>query len=327
MRQFRFLFVVVLLVFVAGTIVPHTVNAQNPKQTKKQKKRYKKFKKPNDPYEYKKRPSKDHDKDGVPDLYDHCQFTPPLSERDYAVNSVGCPPDTDGDGTYDPDDACVEEPGPKGNKGCPWTDIDGDGIPDKDDTCPEKAGIVRFNGCPDTDRDGVEDRFDKCVSDSGMVSMQGCPRPTEDTDGDGIVNDDDVCPLVPGVVANHGCPEIKPEEQEALKRAFENLLFQTNSDIIQAESYESLNGLASVLINNPPMRLHLAGHTDNQGDDQSNLELSQKRAAATRKYLINKGVSGWRITSEGFGETQPVDTNDTAEGRKHNRRVEMTLKY
>ncbi len=327
MKNIRFLVSAFSLILGIMLVSTNYVSAQNPKQTKKQKKRYKKFKKPNDPYEYKKRPRRDHDKDGVPDLYDHCQHTPPRSERDYEVNSVGCPPDTDGDGIYDPDDACVEEPGPEANKGCPWTDMDGDGIPDKDDVCPETPGILVFNGCPDKDNDGVQDRFDKCPEDSGMVSMQGCPRPTEDTDGDGIVNDDDVCPLVPGVVENHGCPEIKPEEKEALKRAFENLLFQTNSDVIQESSYSSLNDLASVLINNPGMKLHLEGHTDNQGNDDDNLILSKKRAASVRKYLVNKGISGWRITSEGFGESRPVDTNDTAAGRKNNRRVEMTLKY
>lgn len=323
----RVKFLLLALGLIAGVSVTSDVYAQNPKQTKKRNKAYKKQKKPKDPYEYKARRFADHDKDGVVDLYDHCQFTPPPEERDYEVNSIGCPPDTDGDGIYDPDDACPDTAGPRQNKGCPWGDVDGDGIPDKDDVCPEQAGIKRFNGCPDTDGDGVEDRKDRCPTDSGMVSLQGCPRPSEDTDGDGIPNGDDICPLVKGIPENHGCPEIKPEEKAALDKAFENLLFETNKDIIQESSYESLNGLASVLINNPAMKLHLAGHTDSDGAADDNLILSKKRAKAVKQYLVNKGISSWRITDEGFGEERPVDTNKTAAGKKNNRRVEMTIKY
>lgn len=326
MKIFVRLFTVMIVLALSGTTI-QSAYAQNPKQSKKHKKKYKKSMKPGDPYEKRIPKSRDHDRDGVPDLYDHCQHTPPKDERNYEVNSIGCPPDRDGDGIFDPDDACPDSAGVKENVGCPWEDRDKDGILDKDDVCPDKPGIKAFLGCPDTDGDGVQDRDDKCPEVPGLKSLKGCPREVEDTDGDGIKNEDDVCPLVPGVVENHGCPEIKPEEKEALKRAFDNLLFKTGSDVIEESSFSSLNGLASVLINNPHMHLHLEGHTDNVGDDHENLILSEKRAKAVRRYLIKKGVTAHRITSIGFGETKPVESNSSSEGRRKNRRVEMTLKY
>ena len=68
------------------------------------------------------------------------------------------------------------------------------------------------------------------------------------------------------------------------------------------------------------------GHTDNVGDDASNLVLSKNRAAAVRDYFISKGISADRLSSEGYGESKPVETNKTAAGRAKNRRVEMDLK-
>jgi OmpA-OmpF porin, OOP family len=67
----------------------------------------------------------------------------------------------------------------------------------------------------------------------------------------------------------------------------------------------------------------IEGHTDNEGDDADNLALSEQRAETIQRYLIEKGIREARITIKGYGETNPVDTNDTAEGRKHNRRVEI----
>ena len=75
------------------------------------------------------------------------------------------------------------------------------------------------------------------------------------------------------------------------------------------------------------LKLSLEGHTDNVGDDDANLQLSKDRAASVKQYLKDAGISSSRITSEGYGETKPVDSNDTADGRKHNRRVEMNIKY
>ena len=74
-------------------------------------------------------------------------------------------------------------------------------------------------------------------------------------------------------------------------------------------------------------KLQIAGHTDNVGNDQVNLILSKKRAEAVRDYLVSKGVPADRIRTLFFGETQPIASNDTEEGRQKNRRVEMTIVF
>jgi OmpA-OmpF porin, OOP family len=209
-------------------------------------------------------------------------------------------------------------------------DDDGDGVPNYRDKCvntPKGEKVTPF-GCPfDSDFDGVFDYEDDCDSIKGPRSNKGCPIVNLDTDNDKILDVDDLCPDVPGVKKNRGCPEIKEEDSKALKAAFDNLLFETGKDIIRESSFESLNLLAGVLVNNPKYKLHLEGHTDNVGDDQANYILSQNRALAVRKYLAKKGVNESRVIPEWYGETKPKTTNDTSEGRQLNRRVEMNIIY
>jgi outer membrane protein OmpA-like peptidoglycan-associated protein len=78
---------------------------------------------------------------------------------------------------------------------------------------------------------------------------------------------------------------------------------------------------------NPTYKLIIDGHTDSQGDDAKNMELSEKRAAAVKRYLVGKGVEEGRLTSRGFGETVPKASNDTSTGRAENRRVEFTVEF
>ncbi len=239
----------------------------------------------------------DDDGDGVPNGRDKCPNTPKVEK----VTPFGCPIDTDFDGMYDYEDKCITEPGPKENIGCPWGDKDNDGVKDNIDKCPDVPGVIRFAGCP--------------------------VPPKKDSDKDGIIDDDDLCVDVPGIAANRGCPEIKAEEKAALKKAFENLLFETGKDVIKSSSYSSLNDLAKVLVNNPKALLYLEGHTDNVGEDDANLTLSQNRAASVKRYLSERGVGEDRITTDGFGESQPVADNDTDKGRALNRRVVMIIRY
>ncbi len=266
---------------------------------------------------------KDTDGDGVPDGRDKCPHTP----KGEIVTTFGCPMDADFDGVYDFEDACVNDPGPRANKGCPWGDRDNDGIKDNEDDCPDIKGLLVFHGCPDTDGDGIIDKKDKCPKEHGTIKYEGCPPPFVDSDGDGIGDYDDLCPHTKGVKHNKGCPEIKPEEKAALQKAFENLLFESGKDVIVSSSYPSLDGLAKVMINNPHSGLHLEGHTDDVGDDQANMDLSKRRADSVKRYLVGKGVDGNRITTAGFGETRPKTTNDTEEGKAINRRVEMNILY
>jgi len=234
----------------------------------------------------------------------------------------GCP-DRDGDGLKDSDDLCPDNAGPIENQGCP--DTDGDGIFDYLDGCPVDAGPIENNGCPwpDTDSDGLLDKDDKCPYNPGPIQNEGCPY--IDTDLDGVLDKDDECVNVPGPVENKGCPVILEEEKEILQTAFDNLEFETSKAIILQESYASLEALAELLIKKPTWRLIIAGHTDSQGNDQTNLILSKKRAEAVRDFLVQRGIDPSRFVVQYYGETKPVDTNDTPEGRQRNRRVEMEI--
>ena len=104
-----------------------------------------------------------------------------------------------------------------------------------------------------------------------------------------------------------------------------NLHFATNKTRILSSSEEALNDLYMYLARNPEVRIKIIGHTDNVGKDAANQKLSDGRANAVMKDLIERGISPDRIQAEGRGESQPIDTNDTEEGRQNNRRVEIEI--
>ncbi|HAW51639.1 MAG TPA: hypothetical protein DCX54_04820 [Flavobacteriales bacterium] len=260
----------------------------------------------------------DTDGDSIIDSRDSCPTLPGIPF--YA----GCP-DTDGDSIIDPDDLCPEHPGPVENGGCP--DRDKDGLFDFLDECPEQYGPKENNGCPwpDTDLDGILDKNDRCPNNPGPPENYGCPY--TDTDGDSILDKDDECPNVPGVRENNGCPVIEAEEQEIINTAFAALEFLSGKAVIRDESFASLDELASLLVKKSEWKLKLEGHTDNVGDERSYLILSKQRAEAVQTYLSKNGVEKERIKVEFYGETKPIASNDTPEGRQKNRRVEMEIQF
>jgi outer membrane protein OmpA-like peptidoglycan-associated protein len=259
-------------------------------------------------------PDKDGDK--IIDPKDQC---PEIAGELYMK---GCP-DRDHDSITDLEDLCPDNYGPLVNKGCP--DTDDDGLFDYIDDCPTVAGPVENRGCPwpDTDGDGILDRNDDCPNTPGPKENGGCPY--KDSDNDGLLDKDDDCPNTPGPKSNKGCPVIEKEVIEVLKTAFDNLGFELGKDIILAGSFASLDELAGVLTKKSTWKLQISGHTDNVGDDDSNLILSKKRAEAVKDYLISKGITTERFITEYFGETKPIADNATPEGRAKNRRVEMKL--
>jgi outer membrane protein OmpA-like peptidoglycan-associated protein len=258
----------------------------------------------------------DRDFDGVIDREDDCP-----DERGLAQFN-GCP-DTDGDGLIDKLDQCPTLPGPKDKFGCP--DSDNDGIYDNEDACPTEPGLVELKGCPyaDTDKDGIRDLDDACPTTPGPVENKGCPY--NDSDGDGIIDLEDKCPKTPGVRENFGCPPIDKEEQDVIKRAFDNLEFNTGKSTIRSTSFSSLDELAKLLVEKPKYKLLIEGHTDNVGKRSSNITLSKNRANAVKTYLVKKGVDASRFQVQWFGPDKPIADNSTEEGRQRNRRVEMTL--
>ena len=257
---------------------------------------------------------KDTDGDGIYDKDDACPEVAGLKEFQ------GCP-DTDADGIADKDDSCPEVAGPKELNGCP--DTDGDGIADKDDSCPEVAGPASMNGCPDTDGDGVADNVDKCVDVRGPQENAGCPWP--DTDGDGVADKDDKCPDVKGTVANNGCPEVSEDAIKRLNAYAKTILFNSGKSSFQKQTFPVLQSIAAILKEYPTAKFSIEGHTDSDGKDAMNLKLSKDRAAAVKNYLIENGIAADRLTSEGYGETKPIDSNKTAKGKANNRRVEVKL--
>ncbi len=146
------------------------------------------------------------------------------------------------------------------------------------------------------------------------------PPPPADSDHDGVIDSLDKCPGTPAGVAvdAQGCP---------LKGSvtLEGVTFELNSATLAASSQRVLDDVADGLRKHPRLRIELQGHTDSSGSDQYNLRLSQKRAESVKSYLLQQGVPSTQLISKGYGESQPVADNSSAEGRARNRRVVMNV--
>lgn len=172
-------------------------------------------------------------------------------------------------------------------------DSDGDGVVDSADQCPNtpKGVQVDTRGCPlDSDGDGVPDYLDKCPNTTkGLkVDATGCVR-------------------------------------DAQTIVLQNVNFEFDKSTLTADAKTVLNDVAKGLVSQKDLRVEIAGHTDSKGSNAYNQKLSQSRAASVKSYLISQGVAPGQLVSKGYGEVQPVATNDTDEGRAQNRRVEFRV--
>jgi len=104
-----------------------------------------------------------------------------------------------------------------------------------------------------------------------------------------------------------------------------DVLFETNQYALRPTARESLAKVAGILLAYPDLRLEVDGHTDSVGSDAYNQQLSEKRAASVRDYLVQQGIPIVSVTTQGFGKTQPIASNATAAGRQQNRRVELVV--
>jgi outer membrane protein OmpA-like peptidoglycan-associated protein len=121
-----------------------------------------------------------------------------------------------------------------------------------------------------------------------------------------------------------GGKTLKEQLDEAGRIVTHGILFDSGSDKIKAESYKTLSDIGGLLTGSPELRLSIEGHTDSDGAEAANLELSQKRANAVRTYLLDSyKIDAGRLEAKGWGEGKPIDANDTAEGKANNRRVEL----
>ncbi len=151
-----------------------------------------------------------------------------------------------------------------------------------------------------------------------IMSFAGCagtpapaPAAVPDSDGDGVPDDVDKCPNTPkGVKVNAtGCWELRDVNFDSGKAVIKNP--------------EVLDEVVEILKQNPAMTGEVRGYTDNTGTLELNRKLSEARAKSVRDYLVKQGIAPERIRARGFGPAQPVASNDTAEGRAQNRRVEL----
>ncbi|MCP3100814.1 OmpA family protein [Myxococcus sp. K15C18031901] len=247
-------------------------------------------------------------------------------------------PDDDGDGILDGPDVCPGEKetfnGYQDEDGCP--DDPNAHLPSQDGVPPPAPVAMTLPPAPvDTDGDGIIDSEDRCPAEAedldGFEDADGCPDP--DNDKDGIPDTVDACPLeaetINGVKDEDGCPD-EGKSQVRLEGTriviLEKVYFATSKDVILKKSFNLLTQVASVLKANPQVELvRVEGHTDSQGAEKRNLDLSQRRANKVRDFLMKAGIAGNRLEAVGFGEEKPVDTNKTAKGRENNRRVEFNI--
>ncbi|MDP3278907.1 MAG: OmpA family protein [Deltaproteobacteria bacterium] len=212
-------------------------------------------------------------------------------------------------------------------------DADHDGILLPVDQCPnEPAGSSpdpERPGCPDGDQDhdGVTDHRDECRTEPQGSTADplhlGCPL--QDRDGDNVADRDDHCPDVAGAPsrdpARNGCPSLVQMSSGEL-RILQPVFFDTGRATIQRRSFEVLQAVADALAARTDVRrLSVNGHTDSRGNLELNVDLSVRRATAVMLWLAEHGVEPQRLEAHGFGPTQPIADNATADGRERNRRV------
>lgn len=202
-----------------------------------------------------------------------------------------------------------------------------------------------------------DDDFGDIVANVGLLipigSLPEPPPPPEpavevvpvqapvDSDGDGVPDDIDQCPDTPaGEPVNEvGCPLPKkecktPEPGQPVtlegcaagdKIVLRGVNFDFDKATLTPNAKTILDGVGTALDTAPSVTVELGGHTDAKGTDEYNQKLSERRASSVRQYLIGKGIDAGRMTSAGYGESQPVADNDSDEGRELNRRVELKV--
>ena len=237
------------------------------------------------------------------------------------------PLDTDGDGIPDKIDKCPTEPedkdGFQDEDGCPDPDNDNDGILDKDDKCPnepeDKDGFEDEDGCPDpdNDKDGILDVDDKCPNEPGPKENGGCPD--NDRDGDGVVDRLDKCPDVPGPGRQRRLPEARSSSSSPRRRSSSSRRSTSRPTraAIYPDSFAMLDrgrrgAKDAAGDQGAHRRAHrLARHAQAQHEAVAGArrvgEAVPRRAGRRRPT---------RMEARGFGPTQPIDDNRTAQGRE-----------
>jgi len=204
-------------------------------------------------------------------------------------------------------------------------DADGDGVVDARDDCPDTpAGAeVDARGCElDSDGDGVVDSRDACAGTpaGAEVDARGCEL---DSDGDGVVDSRDACAGTPAgsEVDARGCAI-----DTTIETTIDGDAFAVDSAELPADLRAQLDRLVDRLnATRGQEQLNIVGHTDSTGAADYNRRLSERRANAVADYLGSRGIDRSVMTAEGRGESDPVASNATAQGRAENRRVVISV--
>lgn len=237
--------------------------------------------------------------------------------------------DTDGDGVMDAYDLCPEEaaganPDPD-RRGCPRIV--------SETPAPPPAAICPEAGIGDQDNDGIIDRRDQCPTApedfDTYLDGDGCPDP--DNDNDGFLDADDQCPLEAEVVNGEndydGCPdeglfELKGERIVLDERVF----FKFARARVHRRAKPTLRAIVKLFrLQKDWRRVRIEGHSDAQGNAGFNQRLSERRARNVLKELVRLGMPEHLLESIGYGPLKPVDTGDTPEAHRRNRRVEFVI--
>lgn len=253
------------------------------------------------------------------------------------------PKDSDGDGILDDADQCpheAEDPDLfEDNDGCPDLDNDGDGIADAQDKCPldpeDMDGFEDTDGCADADndRDTVPDAQDKCPNEpedvDGFEDDDGCPE--LDNDSDGFADAQDKCPneaeVINGVEDDDGCPDkgnslvvVSPDRLEL----FEAIAFK-NAEIAKA-SHNLLGQIGATLRAHPEiLRLRIGVHVQPTKKPDADQQLTERRAAAIRDWLVKYGIEDARLEPIGAGGAKPLVAPKTKNAKAINERVELII--
>lgn len=187
----------------------------------------------------------------------------------------------------------------------------------------------------DDDGDGVVNWLDEEPGTPAgtIVDTKGRTLAPRDSDGDNIPDDVDDCPFEKGSAAMKGCPERSgsltgPNNSQEVITMIEQseVKFETDKADLSPSFQQLLKAIAKVMKDNPSYKLHIMGHADDRASEEYNMTLSKERADAAKNYLISQGISGDRLTTEGFGETRLKSPLTTVEGRAENRRVQFDVR-
>ena len=257
--------------------------------------------------------------------------------------------DRDYDSIADDIDGCPDVYGPVVSNGCP--DADGDGVKDSEDACPNEYGSKINKGCavaqaivqtPESTKPAINTENPAMNSSVSVVKEQpvaAATKPSKKGKPKGVVAE-----TTPPVVietptevttkpARLNNPPINPNEnvsdEEFCKRVsmsdLGNAYFNVNVAKPQDNSFNTLSNVVDIMRRCSDLKITISGHADADGNEVSNLELSQKRANAIKDYLIKKGISARRLIIQAFGESKPANGNDSVDGKQVNRRVEFEL--